>query len=343
MGHRNQVVAVAEALGRPFLLREVRYTSKGGWPNMLRGASLRGVDVERSDVLLPRGGEGGFPALVIAAGRRLAPVARAIKREAMRHKKECRIVQIMWPGFPAGVPFWLSNFDLVAVPEHDRLPFGVAHLSRVLRVTGAPHHLTDKVLGQESAMWDKTLQNFLPHVSPETKHVAVLLGGHTRTTEMHMQHVEKMVAKMRHVASHSQAFFWVSTSRRTPQGVVEALPTLLQDIPHYLHRFVPKQANPYIAFIARADAVIVTGDSISMCCEACAGGVPVYIEAPEGMVPTKHRRLHDTLYTHGYAAPFDQGHAEVLPRILTLGSQGDKNPLNAAYQVAEAIVARGWC
>src|SRR5262249_1170230 len=35
--------------------------------------------------------------------------------------------------------------------------------------------------------------------------------------------------------------------------------------------------NPYLAFLGLADAIIVTGDSISMLAEACATGKPVHI------------------------------------------------------------------
>ena len=42
------------------------------------------------------------------------------------------------------------------------------------------------------------------------------------------------------------------------------------------------RANPYAGFLAWADAVVVTGDSVSMLSEALATAVPVFIADPGG-------------------------------------------------------------
>ena len=59
--------------------------------------------------------------------------------------------------------------------------------------------------------------------------------------------------------------------------------------------------NPYFGFLALADHIIVTGDSVSMCSEACAAEAPVYIYAPQGTVGKKHALLHRELYREGCA------------------------------------------
>ena len=40
--------------------------------------------------------------------------------------------------------------------------------------------------------------------------------------------------------------------------------------------------NPYFGYLALADAIVVTGDSVSMTSEACASGKPVYVAAMAG-------------------------------------------------------------
>lgn len=87
--------------------------------------------------------------------------------------------------------------------------------------------------------------------------------------------------------------------------------------------------NPYLGYLALADAVIVTGDSVSMCSEACAGTGPVYIYAPPALTVPKHARLHEELYQKGYARPLN-GNYETwsLP------------PLNSALDVAAEIKKR---
>src|SRR5262249_36397001 len=50
------------------------------------------------------------------------------------------------------------------------------------------------------------------------------------------------------------------------------------DVPYLFYRWRPGDPdNPYLGFLALADTVIVTGDSMSMIAEACSTGRPVHI------------------------------------------------------------------
>jgi mitochondrial fission protein ELM1 len=78
---------------------------------------------------------------------------------------------------------------------------------------------------------------------------------------------------------------FATTSRRTGQGAAEALEKAL-GASSYVHLWRPgQQDNPYLAYLALADAIIVTGESESMVAEAAATGKPVYI------YPLPKRRL----------------------------------------------------
>src|SRR6185369_4221368 len=71
----------------------------------------------------------------------------------------------------------------------------------------------------------------------------------------------------------------VTTSRRTGDRLAEAIEDFLT-APVYFYDWKDEDVeskNPFFAFLGLADAVIATGDSISMCSEACATGKPVYI------------------------------------------------------------------
>ena len=74
----------------------------------------------------------------------------------------------------------------------------------------------------------------------------------------------------------------VSTSRRTPPDAARALSDSLT-VPAYVHHWTPRGGpNPYLAYLALADAFIVTGDSASMLTEACSTGKRVWIaDLPE--------------------------------------------------------------
>ena len=93
----------------------------------------------------------------------------------------------------------------------------------------------------------------------------------------------------------------VSTSRRS----ADAAETLISGlgVPARVYRWDDEGDNPYFGYLALADAFVVTGDSVSMCSEACYVTRPVYIYAPGELCVPKHVRLHQDLYDGGYARP----------------------------------------
>ena len=61
--------------------------------------------------------------------------------------------------------------------------------------------------------------------------------------------------------------------------------------------------NPYYAYLALADAVLVTADSVSMISEAAATGKPVHILELDGG-NAKFARFHRTMRNAGITRPF---------------------------------------
>jgi mitochondrial fission protein ELM1 len=120
----------------------------------------------------------------------------------------------------------------------------------------------------------------------------------------------------------------MSTSRRTGAGAAQALSDAIGD-GGFKYLWGQTGENPYVGMLALADAVVVTGDSVSMCSEACATDKPVYVYAPGDMAAPKHRRLHEELYRLGLARPF-------ADRVDTWTHP----PLNAANDIAAAILLK---
>jgi mitochondrial fission protein ELM1 len=153
-GNANQALGVAEALGWPFTVKALRYAHLARLPNLILGASCAGSSPAARAQLQPP-----WPDLVIAAGRRTAPIARWLRRQS----PGLFAVQLMWPGSARGL-------DLVAVPEHDRAPDHTA----VIRTFGAPHRLTTAGLAAAAAAITGQLAAIpLPRI-------ACLVGGSTR-------------------------------------------------------------------------------------------------------------------------------------------------------------------
>ena len=69
-GTGNQALGVAEALGRPYVIKDLRYGPIARLPNLLLGASLRVLTADSRTNISPP-----WPDVVISAGRRAASVA----------------------------------------------------------------------------------------------------------------------------------------------------------------------------------------------------------------------------------------------------------------------------
>ncbi|MDG4719141.1 MULTISPECIES: mitochondrial fission ELM1 family protein [Thalassospira] len=289
-GNVNQAIGVAEALAQPFKRIDIGYTKLARLPNIIRGTSLMGVDVpSRTRLVAP------WPDLVISAGRRTAPIARWIKKQSRGHTRIC---QIMRPDCGEGA------FDLIAVPAHDRMTIR----ENILEIPGAPHRVTETRLLIEADTWRPQFKG-LP-----TPRFAVIVGGNTKKSVFTRDMADELISKAIEAARAVDGSLMVTTSRRTgPENealIAERLET--SGLTYHLHDWMSKNENPYFGYLALADVLIVTGDSVSMCCEAAAAPGGVYIYAPDGLALDRHKLLHQSLYEGGYACPMLAG-SELVP------------------------------
>ena len=299
-GNRSQALGVATVLNDPFEVRELSYSPFAAIPNALMAPTFLGLTAPSRRQFSPP-----WPGLIIAAGRRTAPVARKIKRASGGRS---RLVQIMHPGGST------DDMDLVCVPSHDPPQSG----NNVLPIVGAPHGLTPESL---AAARDSRISK-IGHLPPP--YIALIVGGTTRRR----QFTDKMARELAKMASamalQAGGSLLVTTSRRTGA----ATQSLIENIraPAEIYRWTDPGENPYSGFLACADATIVTGDSISMCSEACAGTDPVYVFAPDALTTDKHRRFHEVLFAGGYARPLTDELANWV-----------HDPLNAATEIAAKV------
>lgn len=303
-GNQNQVLGVAEALDLPFETREVEYSKASGLPNLVLGASFAGITRASRAKLVPP-----WPDVVLAAGRRCAPIARKIKRA---NNGGTFLVQLMYPG-GAG----LSEFGLIAAPRHGHM----RKATNVIVTTGAPHRVTPGRLDEAAEHWAPQLVH-LPHPL-----IAILMGGSTRRRRFAEVAARRLGRDVAAAARATGGALLISTSRRT--GSVGAALLATADAPRHVFAWGAKGENPFMGYLALADAIIVTGDSASMCTEACAALAPVYVFAPPETTQAKHARLHAELYRLGLARPFE-GRIEPWTHP----------PLNPAAEIAREIRRR---
>ena len=302
-GNRSQCLGVAEALSLPFTTKELKYSLWAQLPNWLMGASFQGLTSEcRLDLQEP------WPDLVIAAGRRTGPVAREIKR---RSGGRTKLVQIMWPGTKG-----IEEFDLVCVPNHDDIP----EAQNVFRITGSPSSITPANVAELKGRYQ---ERFSQLSAPK---IALLCGGSTKNRQFTKTMANDLGRSVSALVRSSGGSLLVTTSRRTGDQADALIAHI--DVPADTYRWTDGGENPYKAYLSVANVIVVTGESMSMCSEACSTGKPVYIYAPPELISDKHKRLHQELYKLGCARPLGQPY-----------EQWSYAPLNAAQQIADQVIS----
>lgn len=277
-GNYNQAFGVAESLKCKYEIKNIIYNKFVSLPNFIRCNSLIGVDKEKSSKLC-----GKWPDLVIAAGRRLAPIARYIKHKS---GNKTYLVQLMWPD--SGI----RDFNLIVVPQHDNIKPGC----NIINTVGSPSRITKKILGANKKKWQ---EKFVHLGSPK---VALLVGGSTKLAEFSVDDAVDLANKVNQLMAKTSGSLLVTTSRRTSNEVAKTLRDNIK-IPNLLYQFGDEGENPYLGFLSCADAIIASGDSISMCSEACTTGKPVYIYANDKFMNEKHKNFHEILYKKNLAKP----------------------------------------
>ena len=257
MGHKagdnTQVLALAEALGWPFHIKKFVYRRYELLTNLAFGCTLAGVVSNASSSLGPP-----WPDLVISAGRRNEPVARWIQRQA---DKPVRLVHMGRP--------WaaLRRFDLIVTTPQYQLPDSPNLVRNMLPL----HRVTQARLAAEAAKW-----------APKFAHlprpwVVVLLGGDSGPFVFTPDKGARLGRQINQMAKESGGAVLVSDSARTPAAAFHAFQAELE-VPAHVYRWQASQGdNPYFGYLAVADKIVVTGESMSMLAEAFATGKPLMV------------------------------------------------------------------
>jgi mitochondrial fission protein ELM1 len=332
-GERNQIIALAEALGWPFELKELFYRKNEFLTSLFRGSDLRGIRLAKSSPLDPP-----WPDLVISAGMRNEPVGRWIREQS----GGCtRLVHI---GRPWARP---ENFDLLITTPQYRLP----ERDNILHNTTTLHRVTADRLAAEANGW-RSHYKHLP--SP---YIGVILGGNSGPYAFGRQAAAHMAKQVSALARKKNASLLVTSSARTFTRALRAFEQNLS-VPYELYRWHPGGSdNPYFGILGLSDALVVTADSVSMLSEACATGREVYMAELGGygypmregsklsvdfrssalmyswMMRFGHQRLsRDLRLVH--RALLEQG------RVVWLGDDFDKAPAQPAVSDMQRAVMR---
>ena len=300
-GTENQCLGLAEALGLEPEVKRIALRAPWRW---LPVASLPwplAAQGKGADPLRPP-----WPDLLISAGRKSVAPALAIKAKAKGRTFTVHLLN------PYGRRL---RFDLVAVPRHDRM-----HGKNVVVTEGALNRITPERLRSAFESHGERLGRMQKPL------LAVLLGGASKRFRFTERAAEELGVLLRAVAAETGGSLLITPSRRTEAWIMVKLRAELEGLPAEI--WDGTGDNPYFAYLAAADGIVVTNDSISMASEAATTGKPVFVFALEGRT-RKFLDFHENLRAKGITRPFDGTFASWV-----------YEPLDDTARVAAAVRAR---
>ncbi len=261
-----QARGVADALGLAYEMKHV--SPRGVW----RVAAPWGP-VAPSELFGREGSKFAppWPDVAIATGRASIPYIRKLRR--MAGPRTYTIV-LQDPKTGPGTA------DLIWVPEHDK-----RRGANVVTTLTAPHSFT-------AARLADLRSEIPPEIAALPRpRVAVVLGGKNGVYRFKESDDDRFRLALASIGA-AGASFMITPSRRSHQRLIRAAEEATRDRPRILWDMTG--ANPYPQFLAHADVLVVTADSVNMTGEACATGAPVWVFHPSGGSP-KFRRFHEAL------------------------------------------------
>lgn len=272
-GDNAQAKIIADCLNLPYDTRKLVPKSQYILGKPRFKASLDHLDLSRSDSLEPP-----WPDLVITVGRRHAMAALWIKEQHPQTK-------IVLLGRPRR---WIEKFSLVIVPPQHSVPPAPNVMQLTLPLLRVDRHAVNAAEEDRSSEFTGLAQPI----------IAVLVGGPTRPFRFDAQVAIQLMDFCKQARHKLGGSLYISTSRRTPPEVSNALEQHLPDRA-VLHKWVNgDQNNPYTALLTVADYFVVTGDSVSMLIEVADCGKPLAI-FPLPFVPSSRlwQRITQALHT----------------------------------------------
>jgi mitochondrial fission protein ELM1 len=260
-----------------------------------------------------RGEEGSvlaapWPDIAIATGRQSIPYARALKRLAG----------------PATFTLVLQNprtglrtADVIWVPEHDSL-----RGENVITTLTSPHSFSPARIAELRSVMPTAIAA-LP-----APRVAVVLGGPSTNHRFTGADLRRLAGGLASLADLDVSFL-ITPSRRTSRELMAAVAEATHSRPRML--WDGRGDNPYPSFLAHADLLVVTGDSVNMTGEACVTGRPVFVFMPSSGAD-KFVRFHNALTRYGATRPLPQ-RVDCLPTWTY-------QPIDSASAIAAQVLER---
>jgi uncharacterized protein len=222
-----------------------------------------------------------WPDIWIGAGRASVPLSRRVRRWS---GGKTFVVQTQHPRGK------LNDFDLVVPPAHDDLTG-----ANVLPIVGAPNRMN-------AADFSRDLARYRPRIDllPEPR-VALIVGGKSNSHDLPPERARAMAAEIAQAVTAVGGSLLVSFTRRTPEPAKRILEVGFAGVPNWI--WDGEGDNPYFAFLAAADIILVTEDSTNLATDAATTGKPIHVLAMAGG-GRKFDQFHQDLRRRGISRPF---------------------------------------
>lgn len=266
IGTQNQCIALADALGTGYTLKN--FILKQPWKSLSPFINF-GIDMG----VIPKI-SAPFPKILIAAGRKAIAPALWIKKMSKGHTF---VVFIMNPKVKH------RQFDLIIAPSHDELA-----RKNVVSTLGSLSAIREQDFEQERVKFAR-LEKL------QTPRIAVLIGGNSKTHSFTQRNLDFIIDSLKQSNERYNASFMITCSRRTPPEMVKKLRMGLDNA--NIDLWDGRGPNPYKAYLAYADFIFVTSDSVSMISEAVSTGKPTYL-----LPLTGNSSKFDKFYKHLFDA-----------------------------------------
>ena len=253
VGGRNQLEGLAKHLGWPFEMRRLRFRKR----SLVGRLFQRDLEllIEQSDSVSEP-----WPDLILAMGKEATLFALAFRRKTGRNIKIVKIGRTI--PMAAGVDLWIQTDQFLKLPWRPTIAIGL------------PFHLISRETLSQAA--DQFLDCIAPLPRPR---VALLIGGSTGTYELSAVIAARIALEVNKWVQSAGGSLLIVSSPRTGVDAEKAIGEHIT-VPNLSYYWTqPKGLNPYMAFLALSDHIVVTEDSVSMIAEACATGKQVEVFA----------------------------------------------------------------
>ncbi|MBT6440914.1 MAG: hypothetical protein HOK61_00685 [Alphaproteobacteria bacterium] len=285
-GMENQCLGLADALGLDTtVFRPPKALLHGIVPGRWLGAATLTQRLRASaqnsgaDSSTTSGGAlPAYPDIAISCGHKSVAYAIALRRMSQGKTLTAHIQN------PHTSP---ALFDLVFAPAHDRLEG-----TNVTATAGALHRVTAQQL-------DDARQHFSDrYASLPRPLITALIGGASKRYRLDADAARAIGSDLAKLVATQNGSLLVTTSRRTAPDAAAALRQALADVPGEI--WDGTGDNPYFGYLALADHIVVTCDSVTMTSEACATGKPVHVMRLKGRGSRRFDQFFADFVAAGY-------------------------------------------